>query len=108
MPNRPPPLRPASPGPKSSNWSRRGSRQERGYGRAHDLMREQVLREEPLCRACLAKDPPEIARTEIADHIIPKAEAGSDDRDNYQGLCRPCDVVKTARESARARARKRR
>lgn len=68
-------------------------------------MREQVLREEPLCRVCLAMNPPRYSPTEVADHISPKAEGGTDDRENYQGLCKPCDVIKTARESARARRR---
>lgn len=108
MPSRPPTLnqRPRT-ARKPSNWTRRTSRQERGYGRDHDLMRALVLVEEPLCRKCLAKTPPRYAPTTIADHIIPKAEGGTDERENYQGLCGPCDVIKTAQESKRARARKR-
>jgi 5-methylcytosine-specific restriction protein A len=70
-------------------------------------MRRRVLREEPLCRACLAMDPPRYSPSEIADHIIPKAEGGTDDRENYQGLCKPCNVIKTARESQRGRDRSR-
>lgn len=107
MPSRPPNLKP-SRARQAWSTSQRGSRQERGYGREHEMMREQVLREEPLCRACQAKSPPEISPTTIADHIIPKAELGTDERSNYQGLCDPCSIAKTARESARARARKRR
>jgi 5-methylcytosine-specific restriction enzyme A len=41
--------------------------------------------------------------TAIADHIKPKAEGGTDDRENYQGLCKPCHDVKSAAEGARAR-----
>lgn len=104
MPSRPPNLRQHNRAPKQqSNWTKRTSRQSRGYGREHDLMRARVLREEPLCRACLAVG--RYSATEIADHIIPKAEHGTDDRENYQGLCKPCDVIKTARESRRAKAR---
>ena len=95
----------ARPKAKPSNWSKRESRQARGYGRAHELMRAQVLREEPLCRACLAMNPSRTSASQVADHIIPKAEGGTDDRENYQGLCKPCDVLKTARESARGRKR---
>ena len=68
-------------------------------------MREQVLAEEPLCRACDAKG--FVTATTVADHIIPLAEGGSGDRDNYQGLCGPCHQAKTATESARARLRRR-
>ncbi len=106
MPSKPPSLCPRKivAARKLSSWTTtRKSRQARGYGRAHELMREQVLREEPLCRLCLAEH--RVIATVIADHITPKAEGGTDERDNYQGLCKPCHKAKTARESARARAR---
>ncbi|MDB5733176.1 MAG: DNAse [Variovorax sp.] len=107
MPSRPPNLRQRNrgkPAAKVSNWTKRASRQERGYGRAHDLMRERVLTEEPLCRICDAAG--RVTASCIADHIVPKAEGGTDDRENYQGCCDPCHKVKTARESKRARARR--
>lgn len=101
MPTRPPSLRQRSRSSrKPNNWTKRASRHERGYGRAHELMREQVLREEPLCRPCTEAN--RVAASVIADHIVPKAEGGSDERENYQGICRPCHTAKTARESARA------
>lgn len=103
MPTRPPGLKPRQ-APKS-NWSKRKTRHERGYGRAHDLMRVRVLREEPLCRACLAMDPPRYTPTTVADHIVPKAEGGTDGRENYQGLCDGCSKTKTAREAQRGRRR---
>jgi 5-methylcytosine-specific restriction protein A len=106
MPTRPPNLKQRrATQPKQSNWNRRASRQERGYGRAHDLMREQVLREEPLCRLCREAVPPRVAASVIADHIMPKAEGGDDDRTNYQGLCHPCHRAKTTAEAARAKRR---
>ena len=70
-------------------------------------MRRIVLAEEPLCRMCLAMEPPRYTPSTIADHIKPKAEGGTDDRENYQGACDPCSKAKTARESARARRRSR-
>lgn len=105
MPIRPPSLKGKPKGTRPSNWSKRESRQARGYGRAHDLMRERVLREEPLCRPCLAQDPPRYTPSTIADHVVPKAEGGTDDRENYQGSCDPCHRLKTAKESARGRKR---
>lgn len=105
MPTRPPSLRPrgAKADHKLSNWDKRRTRQQRGYGREHDAMRKRVLAEEPLCRECSRAG--KVAASTIADHIKPKAEGGSDDRDNYQGLCRPCSTAKTAKESGRARRR---
>lgn len=76
---------------------------ERGYGWRHQQMRQTVLLEEALCRACLAKDPPLYTPSTIADHIKPLAEGGTGDRDNYQGLCADCSDEKTQAEAARAR-----
>ena len=88
-----------------SGWkaTSRKSRQARGYGRAHEVMRQQVLREEPLCRICLALGRPRYTPSTITDHIVPKAEGGGDERENYQGVCSPCHKAKTAAEAARAR-----
>ena len=84
-------------------WSNK-TRQERGYGADHDRMRKLVLAEEPLCRECLKRDM--VSATTIADHVVPKAEGGTDDRENYQGLCKPCSDAKTAEEAARAQGRR--
>jgi 5-methylcytosine-specific restriction protein A len=107
MPTRPPSLKVSRKASTSGNWDGRKSRQARGYGRAHELMRERVLREEPLCYMCLALDPPRYSPAIIADHKVPKSEGGTDDRENYGGACAPCHTAKTARESARGRKRAR-
>jgi 5-methylcytosine-specific restriction protein A len=106
VPSRPPGLR-AKPIAKAkpSNWTRRTSRHDRGYGTAHAKMRERVLREEPLCRIC--DDAGLVTATTTADHIMPLSEGGTGDRDNMQGLCGACHRAKTAREAARARLRRR-
>ena len=39
------------------------------------------------------------------DHIIPKAEGGTDEDDNLQTLCRACHKQKTDAEKARGAAR---
>ena len=104
MPKAPPRLSKSIPrGPWRQSSTRTTT--ERGYGWRHQQMRKVVLREEPLCRACLAMDPPQYTPTTIADHIVPKAEGGRDDRENYQGLCDPCSAAKTAKEAARGSRR---
>jgi 5-methylcytosine-specific restriction protein A len=62
--------------------------------------RIRILRRDPICRACLS------APSVEADHIIPKAEGGTDDESNGQGLCEPCHTAKTKAEIARARGRR--
>lgn len=77
-------------------WSK-VSRHKRGYGTAHDKMRQHLLSTVILCEACTRA-----GRTTpgtIADHIIPKAKGGTDDRGNYQLLCKPCSDAKTIREA---------
>lgn len=86
----------------------RGSRQERGYGGNWERLRQIVFRRDNgLCQECLRNgvltvvgDKPYSA---WCDHIVPKAEGGSDDAENLQTLCRKCHQVKTDREKNRGR-----
>ncbi|WP_081845511.1 HNH endonuclease signature motif containing protein [Erythrobacter litoralis] len=78
-------------------WDHGGrTRQQRGYGAAHDRMRRHLMETVVLCEHCLAK-----GRTTVgthADHIIPLAKGGTSDRDNYQLLCRPCHGLKSLKD----------
>jgi 5-methylcytosine-specific restriction protein A len=68
-------------------------------------MREHLLATVVLCEEC-ARQGRTTAGT-IADHIIPLAAGGTNDRDNYQLLCRDCDRAKLAKDNGRiATARK--
>jgi 5-methylcytosine-specific restriction protein A len=80
-------------------WNKRGTRQQQGYGRAHELMREHLLATVIVCEHCSAK-----GRTtpgHIADHIIPLSKGGTHARSNYQLLCRECAKVKDAKDRGR-------
>lgn len=115
MPSRPPGLK-AKPKRPAFHRPRDKTTTDRGYGWKHQQMRERVLREEPLCRSCLAMDPPRYTPSYYADHIIPVAEGGTDDRENYQALGLPlskypngcdCHDRKTQAEAKRATTRSR-
>lgn len=88
----------------------RGTRHERGYGGTWEKTRERILRRDNgLCQECLRNgvltsvgDKPYSA---WCDHIIPKAEGGTDDDTNLQTLCRSCHQKKTDAEKARGVAR---
>ena len=88
----------------------RGSRQERGYGSGWEAKRKRIFaRDHGLCQSCLAMgqltpvgDKPYSA---WCDHIVPKAEGGTDDDSNLQTLCRTCHTEKTNAEKARGVAR---
>ena len=66
---------------------------ERIRGRRGVKHREQVRREEPLCRMCLAKG--RVTPTQEIDHIIPLRQGGTNDRDNLAGLCREHHLEKS-------------
>ncbi|GEB79233.1 hypothetical protein DDE01_06480 [Desulfovibrio desulfuricans] len=55
-----------------------------------------MLREEPLCRACAAQG--RITAATDVDHIVSRAQGGTDDRANLQPLCHACHSRKTAQQ----------
>lgn len=85
---------------KSDSWKnfRAGkSASQRGYGTQWRKQRAAALRRDRgLCVLCIKQGRVEAA-TDV-DHIIPKAQGGTDDVDNLQSLCRCCHQQKTARE----------
>ena len=92
---------------KRKPWARpEGAPDLRKRGRAGMRERDQIRREEPLCRLCLAEG--RTSATTVIDHIKPLSEGGSDERRNKQGLCDPCHEAKSAAEraaGAKARAK---
>lgn len=82
---------------------RRGTRHERGYGTAWDRVRKQILRRDAgLCQPC--KQAGHITPScNTVDHIISKADRGTDEPSNLQTICNPCHTAKTAREAQQAR-----
>lgn len=75
----------------------RGWRHQRGYDRAHYVMRARIMREEAYCRACGANG----QATDHADHIVPLSQGGSEVRENYQRLCASCNARKRQQEGGR-------
>lgn len=65
-------------------------------GRKLMVRNARLLRREPLCRRCVAKDRV-TAATEI-DHILPLFKGGRDHEDNLQPLCGDCHKEKTAED----------
>lgn len=58
-----------------------------------------MRRDSGLCRACLKQGRVTLARD--VDHIIPKAEGGTDQDTNLQALCKQCHADKSKAEAAR-------
>lgn len=76
----------------------RGTSAQRGYGYRWQKTRAGYLAKHPLCVHCMREERVEPA-TEL-DHIIPHCGDMELfwDRENWQGLCRPCHSRKTATE----------
>lgn len=69
----------------------------RGYDRRWRKLRLLVLREEPLCRLC--REIGRVRLAQVVDHIKPKSDGGTDERENLQPLCAHChDSVKATLE----------
>lgn len=82
---------------------RRGSTTERGYGWKWQQLRERILqRDQYRCQACMRNGWLTAATT--VDHIVEKADGGSDDPSNLQSLCKPCHDEKSKAERARRMA----
>ena len=85
---------------RTHNWGDdkyRGNRHERGYGTAWEKLRDYILlRDKYLCQPCLKND--RITPAQEVDHIIAKANGGTDDEQNLQGICKACHRAKTYQE----------
>lgn len=84
-----------------SNWTKRpdrtGSTTKRGYGYVWRKIRTQVLKRDAyLCVAC--KQAGRYVPATDVDHVISKANGGTDELENLQSLCKKCHRSKTANE----------
>ena len=92
--------------PATGGWAATSTQSttERGYGWAWQQQRERILtRDNGLC--CMCSKAGRVSLATDVDHIVNKAQGGSDDDANLQSLCRPCHKAKTAGESHRGGAR---
>ncbi|PWV99569.1 HNH endonuclease [Mangrovibacter plantisponsor] len=88
---------------KSEGWKQYKpgqSRHQRGYGTKWEVIRARILRRDKgLCQSCLKQG--RAVEASCVDHIIAKAQSGTDEDSNLQSLCWPCHAAKTARERTR-------
>ena len=89
-----------------SGWHRT-SRQSRGYGRQWELLRLAALRRARyLCQCSECERTGRVRLAHEVDHIVPKAQGGSDELDNLQAINRECHQRKTQVENgAKPKAR---
>jgi 5-methylcytosine-specific restriction enzyme A len=81
---------------------RRGSSTERGYGAEWRKRRERIMQRDcGLCQPC--RNAGRVTVATAVDHIVPKAEGGTEEDGNLQAICKPCHDTKTAREAAKGR-----
>lgn len=77
----------------------RGSRHARGYGAAWDRTRLRILRRDAgLCQPSLRHGL--VVQATAVDHVVPKAQGGTEDDDNLQAISATPHAAKTAAEAA--------
>jgi len=88
--------------------ARRGSAAERGYGAAWRKLRLLVLQRDGWrCRCDECKKTGRVRNASEVDHVIPKAEGGTDHPSNLRAINSECHKAKSQAESARATRRTR-
>jgi 5-methylcytosine-specific restriction protein A len=81
-------------------WQHASSAQERGYGRAWQRLRLAVLkRDRFLCQCARCKANARVRVATEVDHIVPKAQGGTDDMANLQAIASECHRIKTQIEN---------
>lgn len=85
----------------NANWhasqQRKGNTTERGYGHSWRKLRARILKRDHYQCQAHKRQGMDVAAQEV-DHIVPKAQGGSDDPANLEALCAPCHRAKTAAE----------
>lgn len=80
-------------------WSHVLSRHARGYGYEWTKLRLHILRRDRyLCQICERQG--RVTPATEVDHIVPKAQDGTDDWENLQSACTPCHKAKTKAENS--------
>ena len=75
---------------------------QRGYGYAWQLLCKTIkARDKFMCVLCATLG--FVSRVYAVDHIIPKAQGGTDDPHNLQSICKACHKEKTQQESLAGR-----
>lgn len=93
---------------ENSNWDQwqqgKGNTTQRGYGGSWPKIRQRILRRDRhLCQSCLQKGI--VKEGKHVDHIIPKAQGGTNADSNLQTLCVACHRRKTATERTSGKGR---
>ncbi|MGE8439936.1 MAG: HNH endonuclease [Pseudomonas palmensis] len=87
--------------------SRRGSASERGYGSEWRRLRLLVLKRDGwICRCAECQAAGRVRNASEVDHIVPKAEGGTDHPSNLAAINPDCHKRKTQAEAARAMRRR--
>jgi 5-methylcytosine-specific restriction protein A len=98
---------PTRNGQAGHGWARYNagrSAASRGYGSSWRRVRQQKLAASPLCEPCETKG--FITRAIEVDHIVPRAEGGTDEFENLRSICHQCHTDKTAIDALRGIARR--
>ena len=85
-----------------TGWKRsqaaKGNTTQRGYGHSWRKLRDHILhRDSFTCKECERNG--RLTQAYAVDHIIPKAQGGTDSEQNLEAICYKCHKIKTQKES---------
>ena len=85
-----------------TGWKRHqqklGNTTQRGYGHSWRKLRDHILhRDSFTCKECERNG--RLTQAYAVDHIIPKAQGGTDSEQNLEAICYKCHKIKTQKES---------
>ncbi|WP_390905463.1 HNH endonuclease [Occallatibacter riparius] len=85
--------------PRKQYDKARGSAASRGYDRDWQAVREEFIKENPLCQDCLELNPPRPTPATEAHHVLKVVERPDLRlrKDNLRALCKECHSARTAR-----------
>ena len=79
-----------------NHWNHQGSSHARGYGQAWRVLRARVLRRDQyLCQCAECKSSGRVRVAHEVDHIVSKAQGGTDALTNLQAINRECHRAKS-------------
>lgn len=90
------------PSLKPERVDTRPSAARRGYGKAHQLKRERLIKQRMWCDDPFRRHSNKRVRGVIRDHRTPLSLGGTDDESNEQLLCTSCHNYKTAHDGSKS------
>lgn len=83
----------SAPPHRRHNFGKPRPSSERGYGKVHQKLRRELLKDSPPCEHGCGRP------ATVADHRVPLCLGGQTVKENMAAVCEPCHRTKSSREA---------